>query len=93
MPPIRSNLPQKALPQKVNPTPTTPSLDALNIRSSPLFRKRRNLVLAGAVAVITIAGTLIGASLKSKQQTTEKKVLEIILLKKIVLVMRTLLTS
>ena len=39
---------------------------------SPFF-KRRAGVYAGGLTVITIAGTLIGASLKSSQQAEEKK--------------------
>lgn len=36
--------------------------------------KRRTFILTGAVAFITVAGTLIGATLKSKAQTEEKQV-------------------
>jgi hypothetical protein len=36
--------------------------------------KRRTFILTGAVAFITVAGTLIGAALKSKEQVEEKKV-------------------
>jgi hypothetical protein len=36
--------------------------------------KRRTFVLTGAVALITVAGTLIGATLKSKEQAVEKQV-------------------
>jgi hypothetical protein len=36
--------------------------------------KRRTFVLTGAVAFITVAGTLIGATLKSKEQAEEKQV-------------------
>jgi hypothetical protein len=45
---------------------------AAGIPSTPLA-KRRTFVLTGAVALITVAGTLIGATLKSKEQAEEKQ--------------------
>ena len=47
---------------------------AAGIPSTPLA-KRRTLVLTGAVAFVTVAGTLIGATLKSKEQAEKKQVL------------------
>lgn len=43
------------------------------IPPAPIAR-RRTFILTGAVAFITVAGTLIGATLKSKEQAEEKKV-------------------
>ena len=42
--------------------------------ASTLLAKRRTFVLTGAVAFITVAGTLIGATLKSTEQAEEKQV-------------------
>ena len=54
----RTNIPQ----QKAGAIPTIPAA------------KRRTLILTGAVAFIAVAGALIGATLKSKEQVQEKQV-------------------
>jgi hypothetical protein len=43
------------------------------IPSTPIAR-RHTFILTSAVATITVAGTLIGATLKSKEQVEEKQV-------------------
>ena len=39
----------------------------------PLLRRRRTAILTGAVVITTVAGTLIGAVLKSRQQVEAKQ--------------------
>ena len=51
----------------------TPQQIAGAIPTTPIA-KRRTLLLTGAVAFITVAGALIGATLKSKEQVQEKEV-------------------
>jgi hypothetical protein len=43
------------------------------IKSSPTFIKRRTLVYTGAVAVIIIAGSILGSQLKSMKQVKERR--------------------
>ena len=68
-------LPFSSLRPRVSPEATSKpaSLDPQSpLHSHPLFQRRRRIVLVGAVAVITITGSLLGASLKSRQQYAEK---------------------
>ena len=53
--------------------PTISRPPSTAISSTPIA-KRRTFILTGAVAFITVAGTLIGATLKSKEQVEEKQV-------------------
>jgi hypothetical protein len=46
-----------------------------DFQMNPLLKKRRAQALAAGVTVITVAGALIGATLKSKQQMSEREVL------------------
>lgn len=54
-----------ALPSSSPRPPTAPTLPAS-------YLKRRSFIYAGGFAVITIAGTLIGATLKTRKQAEEK---------------------
>lgn len=54
---------------------SAPSASPIPTPGSPFF-KRRASIYAGGFAVITIAGTLIGASLKSSEQAEDKKVVK-----------------
>ena len=51
------------------PPPQQPALPNL----IPLLRRRRTALLTGAVVITTVAGTLIGAVLKSRQQVEAKQ--------------------
>jgi hypothetical protein len=69
MPPSR---PKTSIPTLHPRSASTPSA-SLPIGPGTPFHKRRAFVYAAGFAVITIAGTLIGATLKSREQAEEKK--------------------
>jgi hypothetical protein len=63
------------MPSKLTrPAGATVSRPATKRIPTTPIAKRHTFILTGAVAFITVAGTLIGATLKSKEQVEEKKV-------------------
>jgi hypothetical protein len=72
MPPSR---PKTSIPS-LRPRYAPPSGTALPIGPETPFHKRRAFVYTAGFAVITVAGTLIGATLKSREQAEEKKIVK-----------------
>jgi hypothetical protein len=64
--------PRSPLPPTLRPSSSTPESLPINGPGSSYF-KRRSFIYAAGFAVITIAGTLIGATLKSRAQAEEKE--------------------
>lgn len=72
--------PRPQIPESLRPRPqpglATPSRSESVVGPGSSYFKRRSFVYAAGFAVITIAGTLIGATLKSSKQAEEKKAIK-----------------
>lgn len=68
--------PRTAVPSSLRPSGSEETPLATATATPPIssYIKRRSFVYAAGFAVITIAGTLIGATLKSRNQADEKMV-------------------